>query len=627
MLPQVTVLLPTRGTNAPFLAQALRSVWNQTSPTWELLVIRERLSPPIEFPPDPRVRQVANPTGGVTAALNEGMRRARTPFVCTLHDDDLLTPVAVEALTRAIVGHPEVDYFHSARQHVDEHGVPLTGVIPPRDFELSDFVQGGPVKVLHAWRVSAALAIGGMDESLGLHGADDYDFSWRMAEAGFRFQALGECLYLIREHLAAPRLTTHVPLDVQVRELRRIFEKHGVPPEEIERQLASRKAGYLRQALFRDEEDRRARGGLALRPHREHLPTKRWPPAPLPEPTLALAFPNQIHFGNAAWRHRQPRNSAQQLATAGLRLGGRALYLGPGRRPRPLRRTPRFGLLVPGPEQAPEPGRLLREAVPDWGAIPEDTVVIVSYATPVSCTLARGFRRLGFRLVYRHVDAFEPDDCVAELCALADLVTVSHPRVANLPPCSAPVRWIPNGVDRRFFGRPVTGPPPRDLRTGELTLGFWGSFWGERIDWALLRELARRRPTWQWNLIGEVPLPAPALGPNVHLLGSRHPAELAGYLPHLDVALVPFRLDLPMARYANPIKALEYLSGGCPVVSPENPSLEGLPGVFFYRTPDEAEGRILEASRTRLPPETAARLVAENSWESRLALLLRTVAG
>src|SRR5205085_11207012 len=128
---------------------------------------------------------------------------------------------------------PDVDFFHSARRFVDEQGRLLGIHAAPRTITAEDFVERGPVKRVQCFRVAKALEIGGMDEELGLHGADDYDFPWRMLEAGAVFEALDECLYTIRDHREEPRLTTHVPLDAQVRELETILRKHEVSEERI----------------------------------------------------------------------------------------------------------------------------------------------------------------------------------------------------------------------------------------------------------------------------------------------------------------------------------------------------------------------------------------------------------
>ena len=68
--------------------------------------------------------------------------------------------------------------------------------------------------------------------------------------------AIPECLYYYRDHREHFRLTTHVPLDRQVSELRKIWTKHGLTDGEIEAQTERRIKGYLRQVLYANEQDR-----------------------------------------------------------------------------------------------------------------------------------------------------------------------------------------------------------------------------------------------------------------------------------------------------------------------------------------------------------------------------------
>jgi glycosyltransferase involved in cell wall biosynthesis len=260
----ITVLVPCRDANVAFLHEAIQSALAQDFPHWELVLVDDHSDDPATLEAleelsgvDARVSVVESAGRMVTGALNTGMDRARTPFVCALHCDDLLEPRALGVLNRAIEAQPEVDYFHSSRRFIDEDGRALSSVYPAREsFALEDFVRGCPVKSLHCWRVAAATAIGGMDEGLGLHGADDYDFPWRMAEAGFTFRAIPDCLYAIRDHRAHFRLTTHVPLDHQVAELVTMLRKHGVDEPRVREEVERRKGDYLRQALYASEEDR-----------------------------------------------------------------------------------------------------------------------------------------------------------------------------------------------------------------------------------------------------------------------------------------------------------------------------------------------------------------------------------
>ena len=100
------------------------------------------------------------------------------------------------------------------------------------------------MKHLLCWRKELALSFGGMDESLNNVGPDDYDFPWTMAEHGARFQAIPEALYLYRDHRDAERLTTHLPLSVHLKEIRRIMRKHGASRGATRADVVARK-GYL----------------------------------------------------------------------------------------------------------------------------------------------------------------------------------------------------------------------------------------------------------------------------------------------------------------------------------------------------------------------------------------------
>src|SRR3954465_13152809 len=71
-----------------------------------------------------------------------------------------------------------------------------------------------------------------------------------MADAGARFGAISDCLYLYRDHRSCYRLTTHLPRRTHIRELRRILRKHGAPRAVIRRRLARARRTYLRQCLY-----------------------------------------------------------------------------------------------------------------------------------------------------------------------------------------------------------------------------------------------------------------------------------------------------------------------------------------------------------------------------------------
>lgn len=258
--PRLTVLMPVRAHHARFLAKAIDSLRAQTSPHWRLLIVDDGASPTEILEDalrDPRVDRVRNEGRRLAGALNTGMSRTRTEFVAVLFADDMWSGDAVRILTDQIEEYPQVDLFHSARIFVDEHDHPISSVFrSPATFSLEDFVAGSPVKHLLCWRREKGLAIGGIDESLPSVGPDDYDFPWCMAERGAVFKAIDDPLYLIRDHRECERLTTHLPLSVHRRGIRRIMRKHGVGRADIERRIADAERTFLRQCMYRSRLDR-----------------------------------------------------------------------------------------------------------------------------------------------------------------------------------------------------------------------------------------------------------------------------------------------------------------------------------------------------------------------------------
>jgi len=261
---RITVLLPLKHYHPEYLRKAVDSVVNQSCHYWHLLAIveegdlrhfkklleRERS--------DSRVHVIINQGRKLAGAINTGMRRARTGFVALLFADDMWSNDAVGVLNDYIVKYPSIDFFHSSRVIIDENDHPVSPVYYSKQkFSIEDFRSGSPVKHLLCWRKDKALAFGGLDESLNSVGPDDYDFPWTMAEMGATFRAVKECLYYYRDHRECYRLTTHLPLSVHKREIRRIMKKHGADTVSIRERIAAAERSYLRQCLYRSAVDKR----------------------------------------------------------------------------------------------------------------------------------------------------------------------------------------------------------------------------------------------------------------------------------------------------------------------------------------------------------------------------------
>lgn len=158
-----------------------------------------------------------------------------------------------------------------------------------------------------------------------------------------------------------------------------------------------------------------------------------------------------------------------------------------------------------------------------------------------------------------------------QLLARADLVfTGGYSLYERKRQLHANAHPFPSSVDVQHFAqaRHALPEPPDQLHIPHPRLGFYGVL-DERLDVALIDELAALRPDWHLVLLGPVVKIDPAGLPqrtNIHYLGSKSYDHLPAYLAGWDVALMPFALN-ESTRHISPTKTPEYLAGGRAVVS------------------------------------------------------------
>ena len=218
--------------------------------------------------------------------------------------------------------------------------------------------------------------------------------------------------------------------------------------------------------------------------------------------------------------------------------------------------------------------------------------------------------------------------------AQADLVVaVSDPLSRRLAGVRPDVVTLPNGVDVDHFQnvpalrteRPRTDPRPAAVLMGHLN---------ERIDVRLLEAtvdaglaltiVGPRQP-------GFAPGRFEALlaRPGVAWLGRRRYDELPGILGSADVGLTPYVAGL-FNDASVPLKTLEYLAAGLPVVSSDLPAARALPSGVLHlaSSPEEfaaaavkgaAEAGDVDLVRLR------QQIARQNSWASRAEHLAQLV--
>ena len=217
--------------------------------------------------------------------------------------------------------------------------------------------------------------------------------------------------------------------------------------------------------------------------------------------------------------------------------------------------------------------------------------------------------------------------------ARADLVFVASEELVERYSAFGNVHWVPNGVDYDAFARLADDPPPipADLAAiPEPRLGYAGTLRAQ-IDIDALIAIASARPDWAIVLIGDVSRGTTDSETfrrlqnlkNVHLLGPKQTDEVAVYLHHLDVGLLPYRLD-GAARYCYPLKMHEYLAAGLPVISSSLPAVRPFTSVIqIADTPGAWIDQISRSLDTVTPLRVEERrsVARRNSWDERVRVI------
>lgn len=192
--------------------------------------------------------------------------------------------------------------------------------------------------------------------------------------------------------------------------------------------------------------------------------------------------------------------------------------------------------------------------------------------------------------------------------------------------------YLPNGVDVETFAAeasPAPGvelDPPIAAVVGTLS---------ERIDVDLLEEVADRMSLL---LVGPTSFRVDR-GPfdgllhkrGVQWVGPQPFEELPSWYRHVDVGLVPYTTS-DFNRASFPLKPLEYLAAGKPVVSTQLDSIVsmGAPGITFASTAEDFAAEAYQRAVAGLDEATrsdVADFVADQSWQHRAEFLLDVVAG
>lgn len=190
-----------------------------------------------------------------------------------------------------------------------------------------------------------------------------------------------------------------------------------------------------------------------------------------------------------------------------------------------------------------------------------------------------------------------------QLCRCADLVLV--PSMAMLErkrPFNENTHLVPWGVRTDLYAaaQSSTTSVPEDIASlPHPVIGMFGMLDGRRLHRELLIHLATNHPDWSIVLIGRCmpnldQAPLRALD-NVHFLGFQPVELLPGYCKAFDVCIIPYMVN-EFTRSIMPLKLVEYLATGKPVVATALPAADGFRDVVRVADSIESfESHVLEA--------------------------------
>ena len=254
----------------------------------------------------------------------------------------------------------------------------------------------------------------------------------------------------------------------------------------------------------------------------------------------------------------------------------------------------------------------------------------------------RGFKKI----VYHCVDDIKAqpgmpanifEHAEKDLVERSHIVFASSPKLAETRIVWNPnTYYFPNVADFKHFSkaRDLKTIIPYDLlKVPSPRIGFIGAISDYKVDFNLLRCVAKARPNWSIVLIGKVGEGDPWTKtrlfqdiPNIHLMGPRPYSELPCYLKGLDVTILPNVLN-EYTESMFPMKFFEYLAAGKPVVSVDLPALREYRNVVrIAQSPQDFIRGIDEALKGNIAPlEERISVAKEHTYEIRTNKMLQLV--
>jgi glycosyltransferase involved in cell wall biosynthesis len=199
-------------------------------------------------------------------------------------------------------------------------------------------------------------------------------------------------------------------------------------------------------------------------------------------------------------------------------------------------------------------------------------------------------------------------------CAAADMVFIHNSAIEKIcKPYAKKVVRIPVGYSLTKYLMPVRNRTPAFLQNIARPMICFVGFTFVRLDLDLLKEVAVKNPSFSFLFVGPVRTgfteysnthtkiidkfyrtwPQFQALANVYILGMQDFENIRSAISASEICIIPYDISLRPARFANAIKAYEYLAMGKPIVSTRIESLADLKRfIEFAGDADEFSNKI-----------------------------------
>lgn len=216
----VSVIIPTYN-RSQFVTEAIESVLAQTYPHIELIIVndgstddtKERLLPYMD-----RIVYIEKENGGISSAVNAGLKVANGKYIARLDDDDLFMPEKTEKQLKMFEENPEAGLVTCAYFITDEVGRPISVKNMPNYSRYTTFLS----LLLREWAMfpSTVMVPRRIHDQVGFYRnvfAEDLDMFLRIARF-FDIRVINQPLAKYRRH--TENITVTTPEDKKLKDIR-----------------------------------------------------------------------------------------------------------------------------------------------------------------------------------------------------------------------------------------------------------------------------------------------------------------------------------------------------------------------------------------------------------------------